>query len=123
MQNTVKKSSIQLDLIQKNGNLEEINQVYDLVSIQLKKCAEVEESESDTFCEDKYNSLLDIQDFLVSLASKVIINDINDAKALLDFWVKVAVSERSRNDLLPTDDMVISIHNYLKSKYDLKPSG
>lgn len=93
---------------------EEINKLYDRLTVELEHYAklgvEINETQEE-ICE----RLEFAKDELVSFALDLNIHGASDVKDLLNFWYKLAILEKAEQDILMSDQLILPVHSYFNA--------
>lgn len=101
-----------------NKRFEDINTLYDRLTVELEHYAklgvEINETQEE-ICE----RLEFARDELVSFALDMNIDGISDVKDLLNFWYKLAVVEKAERDILMSDQLILPVHSYFNAPVEM----
>lgn len=104
--------------LQRNKRFEDINSLYDRLTVELEHYAklgvEINETQEE-ICE----RLEFARDELVSYALDLNIDGISDVKDLLNFWYKLAVLEKAEQDIVMADQLIIPVHSYFNAPVEM----
>jgi len=109
-----------LDPTSKTITYSEIDELYDKVSVELEHFANLKIETKER--EIEYLRLNMIREGLIQSALSLDIEQLEDIRDRLKLWYKIVVSESTEDDLLVSDQFIISIHKYLSSVTSLSSS-
>jgi hypothetical protein len=90
---------------------EEINTLYDKLTVELENYAKLG-VEINEIQEEIYERLEAARDELISFALNLDISSLSDVRNLLNFWYKLAILEKAKQDILIPDQLVIPVRSY-----------
>ena len=103
---------------QTNKRYEEINKLYDRLTVELEHYAKLGVEINET--QEEICERLELaREALVSFAMDLNIDGISDVKDLLNFWYKLAVLEKAEHDIVMADQLIIPVHSYFNAPVEL----
>jgi len=104
--------------LQTNKRFEDINSLYDRLTVELEQYAKLGVEINET--QEEICERLELaRDELVSYALNLNIDGISDVKDLLNFWYKLAVVEKAERDILMADQLIIPVHSYFNAPVEM----
>jgi len=99
---------------QTNKRYEEINKLYDRLTVELEHYAKLGVEINET--QEEICERLELaRETLVTFAMDLNIHGISDVKDLLNFWYKLAVLEKAEQDILMPDQLILPVHSYFNA--------
>ena len=95
-------------------NFDEIDHLYDKISEELEQYA-LMDCATLTNHENNFVRLEIARERLISFVIECDIDGLPDVQNLLNFWYKTAILEKSDQDILITDNLVIAAHKYIST--------